>query len=168
MTEANKAGKSVLEVLVSFGAGLLFAVGLAISGMTQPSKVVSFLDFSGDWDPSLAFVMMGAIAVYFVATLLVQKRAAPLVGSVFHLPTRRDIEPNLVIGAGLFGIGWGLAGYCPGPGIASLGTGSLRAILFVAMMTMGMLLFEGMQKLRTRRARHTRTMASPSAASPQR
>ncbi len=140
-----------LEVLVSFISGLLFSVGLAVAGMTQPGKVVAFLDVAGDWDPSLAFVMMGAIAVYFLANRLIQKRAMPWVGSMFHLPTRRDIEPRLVVGAGLFGIGWGLAGYCPGPGLSSLGTGTVNAFAFVASMSVGMLLFEVLQKLRTRR-----------------
>ncbi len=151
MSQTEKKPRSVLELLLSFASGLLFAVGLAVAGMTQPSKVVGFLDFAGDWDPSLAFVMMGAIAVYFVANRLVTRRSAPLVDSMFHLPTRRDIEPKLVIGAGLFGIGWGLAGYCPGPGLSSLGTGALPALLFVASMATGMLSFEALQKLRTRR-----------------
>ena len=150
-----RARERRLEALVSFASGLLFSMGLAIAGMTQPAKVVGFLDFAGNWDPSLAFVMMGAIAVYFVANRLVQGRAAPLVGSVFHLPTRRDIEPKLVGGAGLFGIGWGLAGYCPGPGLSSLGTGSQSALVFVASMAAGMVLFETMQKVRTRRAQAT-------------
>ena len=149
----EKKPRSVLEVLLSFTSGLLFAMGLAVGGMTQPSKVVGFLDVAGDWDPSLAFVMMGAIAVYFVANRLVSRRAEPLVGSMFHLPTRRDVEPRLVLGAGLFGIGWGLAGYCPGPGISSLGTGALPVLLFVASMAAGLLGFEALQKLRERRVR---------------
>lgn len=151
MTSTRARPKTFLEVLVSFASGLLFAIGLAVAGMTQPAKVVGFLDVAGDWDPSLAFVMLGAIAVYFVANRLVSKRAAPLVGSMFHLPTRRDIDPKLVVGAGLFGIGWGLAGYCPGPGLSSLGTGAVNALVFVASMSAGMLLFEAMQRLRTRR-----------------
>lgn len=152
MSGSHEQPRGLLEVFVAFVSGLLFAVGLAIAGMTQPAKVIGFLDVAGSWDPSLAFVMIGAIAVYFVANRLVQRRAAPLVGAVFHLPTRRDIEPRLLVGAGLFGIGWGLAGYCPGPGLSALGTGGLRALLFVASMAAGMLLFEAMQKVRTRRA----------------
>ena len=151
MSDSQKPPRSLLEVLVAFASGLLFAVGLAVAGMTQPAKVVGFLDVAGSWDPSLAFVMIGAIAVYFVANRLVQGRAAPWIGSVFHLPTRRDIEPRLVLGAGLFGIGWGLAGYCPGPALTALGTGGFRALSFVASMAAGMLLFEAVQKLRTRR-----------------
>lgn len=153
MSQMDNKPRSALEVLLSFASGLLFAVGLAIAGMTQPSKVVGFLDVAGDWDPSLAFVMMGAIAVYVVANRLVARRSAPLVGSVFHLPTRRDIEPKLVVGAGLFGIGWGLAGYCPGPGLSALAAGGLPVVLFVASMAAGMLVFEGLQRLRTKRLR---------------
>jgi uncharacterized protein len=153
MRGSQQRPKNLLEVFVSFVSGLLFAVGLAVAGMTQPGKVVAFLDVAGDWDPSLAFVMMGAIAVYFTANRLGQKRATPWVGGVFHLPTRRDIEPRLLAGAGLFGIGWGLAGYCPGPGLSSLGTGALNAFVFVASMSFGMLLFEALQKVRTRRVK---------------
>jgi uncharacterized membrane protein YedE/YeeE len=156
MSGSRHQPTSALEALVAFVSGSLFAVGLAIAGMTQPAKVVAFLDVAGSWDPSLAFVMMAAIAVYFVAHRAVQKRAAPLVGPVFHLPTRRDIEPRLLVGAGLFGVGWGLGGYCPGPGLSALGTGSFDALLFVASMAGGMLLFEVAQRARTRRV-HART-----------
>jgi uncharacterized membrane protein YedE/YeeE len=151
MSGSHEQPRSLLEVFLAFVSGLLFAVGLAIAGMTQPAKVIGFLDVAGSWDPSLAFVMIGAIAVYFVANRLVQRRAAPLVGAVFHLPNRRDLEPRLVVGAGMFGIGWGLAGYCPGPGLSALGTGRFHALMFVASMAAGMLLFEAMQKVRTRR-----------------
>src|SRR5690606_36682511 len=119
------------------GAGLLFGVGLAISGMTQPSKVVGFLDVTGNWDPSLAFVMLGAVLVYFVSSRLVARRESPIFGEGFHLPTRRDLDPKLIAGAALFGIGWGLGGYCPGPGITSLGAGLLTPVLFVAAMAAG-------------------------------
>ena len=151
MSQVEQKPRGLLEVLLSFASGALFAVGLSVAGMTQPGKVVGFLDFAGAWDPSLAFVMMGAIGVYFVANRLVHRRSAPLAGGTFHLPTRRDIEPKLLVGAGLFGIGWGLAGYCPGPGISSLGTGSLPALLFVASMAGGMLGFELLQKLLSKR-----------------
>ncbi len=153
MSDTQQQAKAPLEIAVSFAAGLLFAVGLAIAGMTKPSKVVGFLDVTGNWDPSLAFVMVGGIAVYFVANLAVKRRALPIAGGSFHLPTRRDIEPNLVLGAALFGVGWGLAGYCPGPGLTSLGTGGIGALVFVAAMSGGMMLFEATQKLRSRRER---------------
>jgi uncharacterized membrane protein YedE/YeeE len=131
--------------------------------MTQPGKVIAFLDVAGDWDPSLAMVMGGAIAVYFVATRLVRRRSAPLAGGEFHLPTRRDLEPNLLIGAGLFGVGWGLAGYCPGPALTSLGTGRLSSLTFVATMALGMLLYEGTQRLRRAKQRG-HSVASGTAA----
>jgi uncharacterized membrane protein YedE/YeeE len=121
-------------------AGALFGVGLVIAGMTQPAKVVGFLDFFGDWDPSLAFVMGGAMMVYFVGFRLVVHRGRPLWDVKLHLPTRRDIDLPLIAGAILFGAGWGLAGYCPGPGLVSLGSWSTTAILFVVSMIVGMAL----------------------------
>jgi uncharacterized membrane protein YedE/YeeE len=126
--------------VAAFGAGSLFAVGLAISGMTKPSKVVGFLDVAGAWDASLAFVMVGAIGVHFVAHRLIRGRAAPLFDTKFHLPTRREIDLRLVLGAGLFGVGWGLGGFCPGPGLVSAAGGSVGALVFVAGMTLGMLI----------------------------
>lgn len=124
----------------AFGAGALFAVGLTVSGMTKPAKVVGFLDVGGAWDPSLLFVMVGAIAVHFVAHRLIRHRRSPLFDAQFHLPTRKDIDLRLLIGAAIFGIGWGLAGFCPGPGIVSAASGSSNAVLFVAAMTVGAVL----------------------------
>ena len=135
----------------AFGAGALFAVGLAVSGMTRPAKVVGFLDLAGDWDASLAFVMMGAIAVHFVAYRVVLRRPAPLFDGRFHLPTRRDIDLRLVLGAALFGVGWGLGGYCPGPGLVSAAAGSLGAIVFVVGMTAGMLIEQAVARALPRR-----------------
>ena len=122
----------------AFGTGALFAVGLAVSGMTRPSKVPGFLDVAGAWDASLAFVMIGAIAVHFVAYRIVMRRKSPLFDAQFHLPTRKDVDPRLVLGAAIFGIGWGLGGFCPGPGLVSAGSGSLGGGMFVAGMTLGM------------------------------
>lgn len=121
-------------------AGLVFGVGLVLAGMTDPAKVIGFLDLLGDWDGSLMLVMGGAIAVHFVLFRVITKRASPLFDGRFHLPTRSDIDMRLVVGAGLFGVGWGLAGYCPGPGIVSLGAGSMPAVVFVAAMSVGMLI----------------------------
>jgi uncharacterized membrane protein YedE/YeeE len=121
-------------------AGALFGVGLAVAGMTRPEKVAGFLDITGAWDPSLAFVMAGAIGVHFVAHRLVLRRTAPLFDDRFHMPTRRDIDPRLLGGAGLFGVGWGLGGYCPGPALVSAAAALLPALVFVAAMTAGMLL----------------------------
>ncbi len=121
-------------------AGLLFGLGLGVAGMTQPAKVVSFLDLFGAWDPSLAFVMAGAIAVHAIAYRLVRRRAHPLFDARFHLPTRTDLDRRLLVGAALFGIGWGIGGYCPGPGLVSLVTLGSNALVFVLAMTTGMLL----------------------------
>lgn len=135
-----------MKLILSFLAGGLFAVGLAFAGMTRPSKVVGFLDLTGDWDPSLAFVMVGAIAVYAVAYRLVAGRGRPLLDEKLHLPTRKDVDARLVGGAVLFGVGWGLAGYCPGPGLVASGTGAANALLFVASMLVGMTLFRVMEQ----------------------
>lgn len=125
-------------LFAAFGAGLLFGLGLGLSGMTLPAKVTAFLDITGAWDPSLAFVMVGAIGVHFVLFRVVTKRVGPLFGGLFQIPRRSDIDLPLVLGAALFGIGWGLGGYCPGPGLASLATLGWPALLFVAAMTAGM------------------------------
>lgn len=120
-------------------AGALFGVGLSVSGMTRPDKVVGFLDLTGAWDASLMCVMVGAIAVHLAFSRILRRRPAPLFDSRWHLPTRKDIDAKLVVGAALFGIGWGLGGYCPGPGLVSGGAGSVAAIVFVGGMTLGML-----------------------------
>lgn len=124
--------------LTAFLSGAVFAAGLALSGMTQPQKVVGFLDVAGDWDPSLAFVMMGAIGLNIVLFRFILKRTGPVFGGVFQLPNRKDIDPRLVLGAALFGAGWGLGGYCPGPGLVSLAAGGLPALVFVIAMSVGM------------------------------
>lgn len=127
--------------LFAFFSGALFAIGLGISGMTQPAKVIGFLDIAGRWDASLAFVMVGAISVNLVALrLFLRNRRASLCGEPFRLPTRRDIDGRLVTGAALFGIGWGLGGYCPGPGLTSLATTSMGPLVFVLAMAAGMVL----------------------------
>jgi uncharacterized membrane protein YedE/YeeE len=132
------------QYVAAFGTGLLFAVGLALSGMTLPSKVVGFFDFSEgltSWDPSLAFVMGGGMLVYLPVWRLVKGRARPLFDERWRLPTRKDIDGRLVLGAALFGIGWGLGGFCPGPALTSLATGATEVVTFVAAMLGGMLLF---------------------------
>jgi uncharacterized membrane protein YedE/YeeE len=133
----------MLRFLSAFAAGVLFAVGLSVSGMVQPDKVQGFLDFAGDWQPALMFVMGGAVVVYTIAFRLIHgKRQTPLAEARFYVPTRRDITPRLIGGAVMFGAGWGLAGFCPGPAIASLGTGAGTVMLFVGAMIAGMYLFE--------------------------
>ncbi len=135
-----------------FMSGLVFGLGLAVSGMTEPAKVVGFLDVTGAWDPSLAFVMVGALVVHWVLYRFIVRWPSPLLGGEFRIPSRKDIDRRLVTGAALFGVGWGLAGYCPGPGIVSLGSGAGASLLFVAAMLSGMLLFEAYDALARRRA----------------
>ncbi|MCV2352686.1 YeeE/YedE family protein [Paucibacter sp. B2R-40] len=128
--------------LSEFGVGLLFGLGLILAGMTDPSKVLGFLDLAGLWDPSLAFVMGGAILVSLGAFALAKQRSQSLLGGAMHLPTRRDIDRRLITGSLLFGAGWGLAGFCPGPAIVSLATGNPKAVVFVLAMLAGMAIFE--------------------------
>jgi uncharacterized membrane protein YedE/YeeE len=125
-----------------FLVGLLFGLGLILSGMTDPSKVLGFLDIFGLWDPSLALVMGGAIGVGFFAFAIVKKRIVNFLGGALHLPTSSQIDKPLVIGAVLFGAGWGLAGFCPGPALVSLASGQIKAAAFVVFMLIGMQLFE--------------------------
>ncbi len=122
--------------------GFVFSLGLGISGMTQPQKVVGFLDIFGNWDPSLIFVMLGSIAVHFVTYKLIRKRSSPLFSAQWHLPQSNKITPSLVIGSIVFGAGWGLAGYCPGPAITSLASMQMRPALFVIGMLGGMFIFK--------------------------
>lgn len=126
----------------SFVVGLVFAIGLGLSGMTQPQKVVGFLDLFGHWDPSLIFVMLGAIAVHFITYRIIRRRESPLLSVNWHVPTKTDITPSLLIGGALFGIGWGLGGFCPGPAVTSVASLDGRALVFVAAMIAGMYLFK--------------------------
>jgi len=130
------------QTLISFVTGLIFGFGLLIAGMANPAKVLAFLDLAGAWDPSLALVMVGAIAVGLVAFRMAGQRSTTLLGEPLRLPNRRDIDKPLVLGALGFGIGWGLAGFCPGPAVVALGAGQLKAVVFVAAMLAGMVLFE--------------------------
>jgi uncharacterized membrane protein YedE/YeeE len=118
-------------------SGAVFALGLIVSGMVDPGRVTAFLDVTGHWDPTLAFVMAGAIAVYAPLARIVRRRTAPIFDSTFHLPARTAIEPRLVIGAALFGVGWGLSGYCPGPALVSLGTAATPVLVFIGAMIGG-------------------------------
>jgi len=125
-----------------FLVGLVFGLGLILSGMTDPGKVIGFLDLAGLWDPSLALVMGGAIAVGFFAFAIAKKRTVNFFGGALHFPKSNHIDKPLVIGAMLFGAGWGLAGFCPGPGLVSLASGNAKGAFFVAFMLVGMQLFE--------------------------
>ena len=125
----------------SFAAGLLFGLGLIISQMINPAKVLAFLDLVGNWDPSLAFVMAGAVAASAVGYVYAKHRGRPVLAPRLEIPTRRDLEPRLVTGAAIFGVGWGLAGLCPGPALTILPLRLWQGFLFVAAMIVGMMLF---------------------------
>ena len=132
--------------LAALAVGFIFAIGLGISGMTQPQKVVGFLDLFGNWDPSLIFVMVGGIIVHFVTYKLIRKRKSPLLSTDWHVPTKKEITPALVTGALLFGIGWGLGGFCPGPAVTSLASFEAKPFVFVLSMLAGMFLFRLVDK----------------------
>lgn len=136
-------GQTNRAALVALLAGIIFAAGLVLGGMTDPRKVQGFLDVggigSGRWDPSLAFVMGGALLVSFLAFWSIRHRSAPWFAEKFELPTRNDIDARLIAGAALFGIGWGIGGYCPGPALASLLTGDADILIFMVAMIAGML-----------------------------
>jgi uncharacterized membrane protein YedE/YeeE len=131
----------VRESIVAFASGALFAVGLALSGMTQPAKVIDFLNFLGDWDPSLALVMGGAIAIYMPFFRRVVSLRSPFLSRVFELPSLVMVDWRLLVGAGLFGVGWAVGGFCPGPALASAGTGAPQALVVVSAMVAGMLVW---------------------------
>ena len=123
-------------------AGLVFGLGLIVSGMANPGKVLGFLDLAGRWDPSLAFVMGGAITVGLIAFQFVRRRTLSLLGEAIRLPTANRIDRRLLAGGVLFGVGWGIAGFCPGPALVALGMGEIKAVVFVTAMLAGMGLFE--------------------------
>jgi len=119
------------QVLIALVSGIIFGVGLSLSQMINPNKVINFLDVSGQWDPSLAFVMMGALLVTFISFRLILKKPDPILEEGFHLSKRTNIDKALLGGAAIFGIGWGMSGYCPGPAVAGIGTGNLEALVMV-------------------------------------
>lgn len=129
-----------------FAVGLLFGIGLILSGMTDPGKVIGFLDLFGPWDPSLALVMGGAILVGVFAFAIARKRTRTFLGGALHLPKSNDIDRRLVVGGLVFGAGWGLAGFCPGPALVSLGAGQPKAVVFVIAMLAGMAVFELLER----------------------
>jgi uncharacterized membrane protein YedE/YeeE len=138
--------KNHLYRIAEFVVGLLFGLGLMVSGMTDPGKVIGFLDLFGTWDPSLALVMGGAIMVGFFAFTVAKKRTSTFLGGALRLPTNMDMDKKLVIGSLLFGAGWGLAGFCPGPALVSMADGQPKALVFVFAMLVGMVGFELMDR----------------------
>ena len=135
-------------VFASWLSGLVFGLGLIVSGMANPAKVLGFLDLTGAWDPSLAFVMGGAIGVGMVAFFVAGRRERSLLGAEMKLPTARHIDRRLVLGGLAFGVGWGVAGFCPGPALVAVGMGEPKALVFVAAMLLGMGLFEVLERRR--------------------
>lgn len=142
-----------MQIVMALMAGLIFGIGLIVSGMTNPAKVIGFLDLAGSWDPSLAFVMGGAILVGVVAFGFARKRERSLLGAVMRLPTATNIDRRLVMGSLAFGAGWGLAGYCPGPALASLASGGVKPMIFTLAMLAGMALFEVLDRVSAARTR---------------
>jgi uncharacterized protein len=141
----------MLRILAAAAIGLVFGAGIAVSGMANPAKVLNFFDVFGTWDPSLMLVMATALAVTFIGYRLVLRRAAPLLDAKFHLPTGRDLDLPLVAGSTVFGIGWGIAGFCPGGAIPALGLGHAAPVLFVAAMLGGMFLAGALRSRLARR-----------------
>lgn len=142
-----------MRLISAFAAGALFAIGLGLAGMLQPENIISFLDFTGAWDPTLMFVMGGATTVYFVG-FHVLRGNKPYLAQSYVLPTKTVIDRRLVIGSGMFGVGWGLSGICPGPGLSMLGAGASEGLLFVASLAGGMLLFNAWQWAMTKSPAH--------------
>ena len=134
------------QQLVALATGLLFGLGLGFAQMIDPQRVIGFLDVTGNWDPTLAFVMGGAVAVTVASFRLILRRPAPVLGGKFFVPNRGDIDRPLVLGAALFGVGWGLGGYCPGPAIAALGLGTANPVVFLIAMVLGSLAYPRLQR----------------------
>ena len=130
--------KKHFGLLSQYAIGVLFGWGLIISGMSNPEKILGFLDLAGNWDPSLMFVMLGAVLVGLGGFYVVSKRTEAFFGGALHIPTRRDITKPLIVGSLIFGAGWGIAGFCPGPALVALGAGHLKALVFVIAMLVGM------------------------------
>ena len=133
-------------IISAFFSALIFGVGLGIAGMTLLTKVIGFLDVTGAWDPSLAFVMIGAIAVHSVSYRLIMRRPSPVLTAKFFIPSRRDLDAKLLLGAIIFGVGWGLGGFCPGPAIVASVSGHGSVLIFVASMVMGIYAYAGFMK----------------------
>lgn len=141
-----------MRLIASYIIGLIFGIGISISGMANPAKVLNFFDIAGTWDPSLIFVMGGAVVVTFIGYRVVLKRPAPMLEAKFQLPTRRDLDLPLIGGAAVFGIGWGIAGFCPGGALPALGTGRTEVFVFVAALLAGIFAVNLFRRLQTQRS----------------
>jgi uncharacterized membrane protein YedE/YeeE len=131
-----------MNIVIGFFTGVVFSIGLSVAGMVNPRKVIGYLDFFGEWDPSLMFVMFSGVTVNVALFNLILKRKNPIFAASFSMPTAKDIDKRLMVGSGLFGIGWGLGGVCPGPGLANLFTLNPKALVFCLFMVIGMFLFK--------------------------
>jgi uncharacterized membrane protein YedE/YeeE len=145
-----------MSAVSAFAVGLFLGAGLIISGMTDPSKIIGFLDVAGAWDPSLAFIMGGAVLVGFIAFRFARRRTVSFLGGAMYLPNARQIDQPLILGSLAFGVGWGLAGYCPGPAVVAFGSGQDKAVVFLVAMIAGMALYEAADRhFHARRRRRT-------------
>lgn len=140
-----------MRLVLTYLIGLIFGTGITLGGMHNPAKVLNFFDFAGTWDPSLIFVMVGALVTTFFGYRFALKRPAPAMALAFSLPTRRDIDLPLVAGSATFGIGWGIAGFCPGGALPAQGTGNLNVFVFTAALIAGILVAKGLQSVRAAR-----------------
>jgi hypothetical protein len=150
-----------VTALVALLVGVAFALGLGLAGMTQPARVLAFLDVAGPWDPSLAIVMVAAVAVYAIAYRIAIRRGRPLLAPAFALPARTDVDARLVVGALVFGVGWGLAGLCPGPALTSLASGDRGALAFVTSMIAGMYAHQVVERMLARQNGSARDRTAP-------
>lgn len=144
-----------MRLIITYLIGLVFGVGIALSGMANPAKVLNFFDIAGTWDPSLAFVMGGALITTFIGYKLVFGRATPVLGDTFHLPTKTALDARLLGGSAVFGIGWGIAGFCPGGALPALGTGRWEVFAFVAAVVAGIFVAKALQSLGAKATRAT-------------
>lgn len=144
-----------MNIFFTWLAGLIFGIGLIISGMTNPAKVLGFLDITGIWDPSLAFVMAGGIAIASIGFLVAKKRTKSFLGLQMRFPTGKKIDRPLIIGGAIFGLGWGIAGICPGPALVLVGGGVFKGVIFVIAMLLGMALFEKINRLKSKQSSKT-------------
>ena len=143
-----------MRVITSYLVGLVFGIGISISGMSNPAKVLNFFDFAGTWDPSLAFVMGGALITTMIGYRFVLKRPVPVLEEKFQLPTRRDLDTPLIAGSAVFGVGWGIAGFCPGGALPAVGTGRSEVLLFMVA------LLAGIQAAKLLQRRHAQQSAA--------
>jgi uncharacterized membrane protein YedE/YeeE len=139
----------ISQVVVALASGAVFGLGLSLSGMLDPARVQGFLDVFGAWDPSLAFVLGGAVAVAMIGTALMRRMVRPILDTAFHLPTATTIDARLVLGSAIFGVGWGLAGFCPGPALSALSLGLVPVVAFVAAMVVGMVVHDRLVPVRS-------------------